>query len=124
MISSKEVPKQSWVDEWQRPPYDLTPEAVQWMRERPAEQKKIMVLFPPSCIVIAKRLLRVPAPNTVGIVTSYFEPTPAHPEGLITVRQSPEANLRACCDAEDLEVIGYWHGLDENAVERILKGDI
>lgn len=105
-----------WTDAWMKgePPAVATVGA--WLRARPLELRPLMIRFPPSCLVRAKLGVRlmVPAPGVVGIVSSYLE------NGHVTVRESPTSALRAECDPNDLEVVGYWRGVDSAWVAHVL----
>ena len=99
-----------WVKAWQAGVLDISAESAQWLQDRPRNIHKLMIKFPPSCLVKANIDLAIPAPNTIGIVTSYHEPDADHPDGLIGVRANPDALICGQCLPEWLEVVGYYKG--------------
>lgn len=105
---------QSWVESWQAgvPPTDS--DALVWIRSRPAVIKELMLRFPPSCLVKATRPLACPHPGTLGIVTSLLE------DGNVSVRQEPHGTVRAECEPEWLEVVGYHRGMTPQWVSEVL----
>lgn len=102
---------ESWVPEWKAGEWEPDAESLAWLRSRPESVKKLMMRFPPSCLVQANRGLGCPAPATTGIVSSYIEPDDEHPDGMLSVRQNPDHDHRAECRPEWLTVVGYWRGL-------------
>ena len=99
------------MDEWTEGTFEMDEDTELWLRSRPLVIAAMMFRFPPSCIVTANRPLRCPAPNTFGIVSSYVEPSEKHPDGLITVRQHPESEIRASCDPSWLNLVGFYKGI-------------
>lgn len=116
-----------WTKEWQEGNIELNNdegrEAVDWMRTRPDSVKAIMRKFPPSCLVKSVQGYehRIPAPGTIGLVASYLEPSSDSPNGELTVRQHPDADIRAACDPDKMEVVGYYKGLTPEIVEALLS---
>jgi len=64
--------------------------------------------------------LRCPAPGTVALVSSYFEPTPLAPEGFLGVLSHPTAPVVGHCMPDWLEVVGYWKGLSPQVLSSLL----
>lgn len=110
----------TWVEDWQKGEIDIPTENLNWIRTKPPEVKKMMIVFPPSCIVKAKVELRVPAPGTCGIVISYFYDVNTK-KVTLGVLQSPGSDLAAQCEAEWLEVVGVWKGLDSEKIKAIIE---
>ena len=114
------VSKPDWMDEWTAGEWIQEEGAVSWIRSRPDAIQKMMIAYPPSCLVVSTRPLHIPAPGTVGIVTSYIDPGEEHPDGLVTVRQSPHGDVRAQCEPSCLAVVGYYRGLTPTKVKELL----
>ncbi len=111
----------SWTRKWEDGSLsEIGDETIEWVRSRPDSVKALMRRFPPSCLVTANRVLRIPAQGLVGIVHSYMEPTKEMPRGGIAVRQTPDATMRAVCDPDWLEVVGYHKGLDKAWIANVL----
>lgn len=107
---------QSWVAEWTAAiPWERDEESVLWLKTRPEFIRVLMLRFPPSCVVRATKALHIPAPGTCGIITSWLE------NGQVSVRQHPDGDVRAVCDADSLEVVGYWRGLTPAVVASLLS---
>lgn len=111
--------EEKWVEEWQKGELDMKDDGLSWIRAKPAEVKAMMIAFPPSCIVVATRELRVPAPGTHGVVVSYFHDIHTR-KVTLGVAQSPTSNLAAQCEAEWLERVGVWKGLSPEKVQAII----
>lgn len=113
---------QSWIAEWTKDrEWAPNDEGVAWLRERPKELHPLMVDFPPSCVVRAKKPLLIPAQGTCGVVRSWFEPSEKNPRGLVGICQTPhEGEVRAQCSPEDLEVVGFWCGWTHERVKAVL----
>jgi len=107
---------QPWVKEWLEEPLEPDQESIEWMRSRPDSIKALMVRFPPSCLVRANRPLHIPAPDSVGIVQSYYE------NGELGVIQGPDVlvPIRAQCKAEWLELVACRPPVDREWVNEIL----
>lgn len=101
-----------WIEEWQSDT-ELHPDMVDWMKTRPDCIKEVMVRFPPGCLVMANRPLLCPIPGSIGVVFSYFE------DGGLTILQHPESDLRAQCQPDWLEVVGYRGDLTPEKVKAI-----
>jgi len=111
-----------WLKDWiANIPWERDEEAVLWLKSRPESIKRLLLRFPPSCVVSANRNLKCPAPGGFGIVTSLLEPDETHSEGMLTVRDGPDGNIRHQCKPEWLIVIGYWHGLTPEVVSYLLE---
>jgi len=112
-----------WIDDWQNGELiaEDEPDIREWIQSRPESVRKLMLKFPPSCLVKANRPLHCPAPDKVGIVTSYTEPDEEHSNGQISVRAHPDAVIRFQCDPECLEVVGYWRGLTPEKVQEYME---
>lgn len=112
---------QSWVAEWTAVvPWERNEEGVLWLQSRPASIQRLMLRFPPMCVVRATRPLRIPALGTVGIVATLVEPSERNPDGLVGVLQSPDADVRGHCEPSCLEVVGYHRGLTREVISAIL----
>ena len=61
---------ENWTVEWSSGKLELDKEGKEWIISRPESIKKLMLRFPPSCIVEATSLLLAPARGGVAIVTS------------------------------------------------------
>jgi len=115
---------EAWAKEWQEGEPDLDEEAIEWLRAAPDSIKKLMLKFPPSCLVKGTRSLMHPAPGETCIVTSYFEPDADHPEGSVTVRNHPtESTVKAQCVLSWLEVVGYYKGITPEFIKKLLEED-
>lgn len=112
--------EEEWMKEWQEGEADIPDDGYAWIRSKPAEVKKVMIDFPPSCIVRANRQLRCPAPGTHGVVASYFQDQ-ATKEVTIGVRQNPSSDMVAQCEPGWLEVVGVWKGFDSEKVKAIIE---
>jgi len=111
---------QPWVKTWAEESRAQWPDdAAEWVRTRPRSVQKLLVRFPPGCLVRSKpeKRLMVPAPGTVGIVTSYYE------SGMVSVIQGPDSNVRAQCEADWLEVVVCRQGQYPDDVRRVLGWD-
>jgi hypothetical protein len=109
-----------WQEEWQEGCIDVSDADCAWLCSRPESIKNLILRFPPSCLVRGKVDLLCPARGSVGIVTSYFEPSEEYPYGTVSVRPGPEADKRFACDPDWLEVVGYWRGLSHERIKAIL----
>jgi len=96
---------QPWVEEWLNDPLIPGEEGEQWLRDRPDNLHNLIWSFPPSCVVKANRDLHCPAPGTLGIVQSYQEKDDG--TEVIGVIQEPDGVIRAQCQRDWLEVVGY-----------------
>ncbi len=107
-----------WIEKHIAGEFDFNAEAVNWMRDCPECIRRLMVRFPPICVVRAVEgvELRQPAPGEFAIVGTYVEPNEKDPEGLVTV-WSEGSEYRSAW----LEVVGYWRGMDPEMVEKILE---
>ena len=107
---------QPWVKDWLADVMKPDKEAFAWMKERPDSIKRLMVLFPPSCLVrtVAGQSLRCPAPGTVGIVQSYFE------SGNIGVIQTPDGVVRAECQPDWIEAVSFRMPCDPDWMKELL----
>jgi hypothetical protein len=112
---------ETWITEWTSGKLPVDEDSKNWIVSRPASIKKLMLRFPPSCVVKARVPLLIPAPGQVGIVTSYFEPMEKYPEGLVTVRTQPASDTVAQCDPAQLEVVAFYKGLDSAELSKILE---
>ena len=110
-----------WLNSWTQGPWPYDHESIKWIQSRPASIKRLMLLFPPSCVVTPIQILKIPAPNTLGIVTSYVEPQNPNEIGFVTVRQNPDSDLRAECKPNALKVVNYFKGLTPEVVAYILN---
>jgi hypothetical protein len=105
----------NWTQEWQTDEFEPDAELIDWIKSRPDSVKKTMLIFPPACLVRANRLLVCPAPGTIGVVYSYLE------DGSVFVLQHPASNMKAQCDFDWLEVVGYHGSLTPEYVQSILE---
>lgn len=112
----------AWIREWQEGEIAYDDATLEWLRSRPSSVMKLMLRFPPSCLVAPRKPLRCPAPDTFGIVHSYLEPDDENPEGSLSVRQHPEAGFRAHCSPSDLLVVGFHRGLTPTRLIHLLSG--
>lgn len=50
-------------------------EAIEWIRSRPESVQRLMIEWPPMCVVktLPGVILLIPAPGVEGTVTSYYE---------------------------------------------------
>lgn len=108
---------QPWVHDWLSSPLEPDAEAIEWIQGRPGVVQELMILFPPSCLVrsVPSERLHCPAPDTLGIVTSYFE------TDTICVRQSPDSPIRAECHIDWLEVVAYRQPCTPEWVRNLLQ---
>lgn len=88
----------------------MTPEdradAIEWLRERPAKLYPLIRRFPPGCTVKAKVPLVCPGPGKTGHVVSYYES--GKTVGVLGEDTFMGAGtVKADCDPDDLEVVGY-----------------
>jgi hypothetical protein len=116
--------KPGWEEDWQRGDWAHDQSAIDWLLSRPEPIQKLLLRFPPSCLVRANRPLKCPLPKTVGIVVSYIDPDEGHTEGMVTVRQHPEGGFRAVCRPEWLEVVGFHRGMDHEWILRVLTRNL
>lgn len=114
---------QSWVDGWQQGPWDGDGFSVEWLRSRPILVQNLVLRFPPKCLVRANRVLSCPSPRTVGIVVGYGSPDSFHPEGSLTVVQSPDSDVEFRCRPGWLDVVGYFRGLNPSVISAIMIGN-
>ena len=114
---------QSWQTAWQEGNLELDAESIEWIRSRPDCIKKVMLKFPPSCIVRSDLDLLCPALGCDGIVSSYFEPDSEHPDGMLSVRSFPDAEFKAQCRPEWLKVVGYYKGLTPERIKEVLSNE-
>lgn len=119
-MNPEEITNWQWEEDWQAGEWEEDKESLEWLRSRPDPIKKLLLMFPPSCLVKANRPLRCPAPDKVGIITSLLEPDEEHALGWVTVRPSPTADIKFHCKIEWLEVVGYYKGLTPERVKELL----
>jgi hypothetical protein len=113
----------AWLEEWTRPlPWERDEESLIWLRSRPECVKKLILRFPPSCVVKGTIPMHCPAPGGHGIICSYFEPSATCKDGSVTVRPGPDAEMRYECRPENLVVVGYWRGLTPEVVAVLMGG--
>lgn len=106
-----------WTKEWQAG-FIIPDEVKQFIIESEIEIQKIMVRLPPGCIVKPKRTLL--GPKEFGIVSDYYLPNYTHQNGKVSVKDYPGSHIKYVVDVDDLEVVGYFKGLDKKRVERII----
>lgn len=94
-------------------------EAIDWIRSRPACLHDLMIKFPPSCRVRALRPLHVPRPGTEGQLLSYVEDQ-KNGKHSVTVFELPDGKIRAQCQPEWLEVVGYYENVTPEFVKMAL----
>jgi len=112
---------EEWAKEWQEGDPDFDEESIEWLKKRPSSITKLLIRFPPSCLVQANRTLMCPAPGETGIVTSYFEPDDEHPEGMVSVRNhGTDTPVKAQCEPVWLNVVGYHRGITPEVVKKLL----
>lgn len=109
------------VKNWVEGEWTSDNESLEWIKSRPEAVKKMMLAFPPSCVVKANINLHCPKPDEFAIVTSFYEPSSEHPNGLITVRDGGEGEIRHQCEPEWLEVVAYWRGWTPEKMQEVLK---
>lgn len=103
-------------------PYEAGADTEEWMRSRPNTIKRLLVKFPPGCILRAKDEwdLHCPAKGELALILSWTEPTPDCPEGTISCAKYPDGKVRAWCKPEWLEVVHYTCGMTPEKVKEIL----
>jgi hypothetical protein len=105
----------AWFDEHTK--IDEIPEStVAWLRSMASSTHDLLKQFPPSCVVVAKTSMSVPAKKKLGVVLNVSlqnELKVAHAD----VDNNGWAGM---CRPEDLQVIGYWKGLSPAKVAAIL----
>ena len=112
-----------WVDEWQQGRWSANPnferDLRKFIRDLPLATRKLMVDFPPGCLVRTREgvSLLIPAPKTIGIVVSYGDPSLAYPLGWVGVVQNPSAPMRAQVVPYEIEVVGFRAGFDSAAMQ-------
>lgn len=117
--------EQPWIDSWISPNFPgFEAEEADYIRAAPRAVQRLMVCFPPGCVVRTAPGfdLMVPFRGTCGVVRRYFTPTLSAPHGSVGVSQHPEANLVVQCLPQQLEIAHYVRGIDANAIARILGG--
>jgi hypothetical protein len=88
---------------------------IQWITSGVTpEQQKLMLKFPPSCVVKANIPLGVPGPGKFGVVVNMDDE-------FIYVVEAPDGDTKAQCRPEWLEVVGYWHGWTPERVAETLR---
>jgi len=114
---------QDWVENWIRDDRSWTEhwgaEKQKEMHSIPAFLRPMAIRFPPLCVVKARVPLIVPTEGTVGFVNSY------HPDAdgvHLGVMQQPYSTVEFRCWPDDLEVVGYCHGLTSERLREILEG--
>lgn len=101
-----------------------------WLRTRPPAVQKLMLRFPPSCVVRARpgKTLRLPAPGRKAVVSSYMEKE----DGTVNLTVldydvwagfAEEPAVRAECDPEWLTVESYLGNMTPDWVRRVLAGE-
>jgi len=85
-------------------------------RSLPTQVKSLMIKFPMWCLVKANRKILIPWPETVGIVTSYYENGE-----VLEIQQCPSDKNKANCLLEWLEVVGYWRGLTSEKMQKLFE---
>lgn len=107
---------QTWVGDWGgAPTKEQQDTIVSWLSTKRlgGSMRKLLVSFPPFCLVKATKTLEVPCPYSVAIVAGYDD------EGRLLVRQDPYGEFIPV-SPEDLQVVGLWKGLGPRDVERYL----
>lgn len=111
---------QPWVQEYLSKPMTTEGLAVlrEWVLEMPPQVQQLLLRFPPGCLVSTKPgvKLAVPQPGTCGFVVSYSDDATE-----LSVMQSPDATLRACCKVGELILVGCPHGTEPEDIRRILE---
>ncbi len=87
---------------------------IKWIRSCSAEQQKMLLRFPPSCVVKGKVPLGVPSPGRFGIVVNVSGK-------FVYVIDGPEGDIKAECKPNWLEVVGYWKGWTPERVAETLR---
>jgi hypothetical protein len=106
---------QTWVKEWEGKPTTFQKDLiVSWLIIQRREWYPLMKTFPPFCLVRAKKMLEVPCPYSIGIVRAYYD------DGTVAVSQEPESEFTPV-NTEDLEIVGFWKGLNQQAMKRLLS---
>jgi len=106
----------SWVEAHQQGDAPTDPEGIEWIRSRPDSVQALMRRFPPACVVQGTRPLGIPRPGEYALVQSYTE------DGQLSVIRGGDeaAPVRAFCNADWLEVVGYHRGMTPTWVSSIL----
>lgn len=81
--------------------------------------KDLVIQFPPSCVVKTKKGVRLqcPRPGRLGVVVNYSRD--GKELKVVPSENDTEAKYEGMCSPEDLEVVGYWRGLNPELVEQI-----
>lgn len=113
----------AWLDQYSQA--EPTPEStIQWIYHVAAGNKKVqkmMIKFPPSCVVMAKpeHILSCPPPGQLGIVVNMGDK-----ELKVVQADVPGTSPKpwaGMCDPAWLKVVGYWKGLTPDVVKSVLK---
>lgn len=116
--------KRKTIEQLQKMPYEADREVEEWIRTRPPAVQKLMVKFPPDCLVKAKKgkSLMAPSPGKVGIVCSWIESKDGSHKGQVTVVDYDGGFTRGVCEPRWLEVVGYTAGMTPAKIKEIIKG--
>jgi hypothetical protein len=125
-FSISEAGNQDWTTEWQSGAHgqELFDELRLWGLTLNDTVRQLSYRFPPNCLVKSKpgKTLLVPQPESIGIGLGVRE-TQREDGGYdltVMVSQSPDSGLRAECDPEDLEVVGYWKDFTDDKIRALL----
>jgi hypothetical protein len=116
----------SWIAEWQKGAHDqeLFDELRLWGLTLNDAARQLSYRFPPNCLVKPKpgKDLLVPQDGTTGIAVGVRERQKADGgyELTVMVTQSPNSGLRAECDPDDLEVVGFWKDLTGDKIRALV----
>lgn len=103
--------------------------AIDWLRSRPAYMRELMIRFPPSCVVQSApgHVHHIPAPGTLGVLISWYEPGERNPNGLMNILQLEDAlendsrkqYTAGQCLPEHLAVVAYWKGWTPERMKKL-----
>lgn len=94
---------------------------LEWLQLLPKSIKKLMLKFPPGCVVTSKKTLFCPAPNNFAIVSSYLNSTGDVLDKYLLVRGDMDRDTaRLLCDSNQLEVVGYHRGLTSDVISALI----
>ncbi len=110
---------QTWVENWKgRPSAFETDYITSWLTLQDREWHPLLEKFPPFCIIRAKagKVLETPCPYSVALVRGYWD------DHTLAVTYEPTDDETACASVnpDDVEVVGFWKGLDHLAMKRLL----
>lgn len=107
---------QSWVKDWRGAPTPFQKDLLaSWLSTQSRQWHPLLKEFPPFCLVKAKTTtMDVPCPFSVAVVNAYYE------DGTLAISQEPFGE-NVAVSPDDVEVVGYWKGLNPDAIQRLLS---